>query len=253
VPAVVRASRPSVWACLALTALLGGCVGSGEVPARISGQVVGTYEEAIGPGLIMIEAGHVHDGAYVLGAHIDESGRFTVELPGAGLYGLHIFVDGYQYLPAEIEVQEHQQIVLTSPMIAWGVWMDLTGQHSWPTQPDDATLTRMPEDESPDDNPVLEDMQIAWAGDVLELTAEVSDPDGDLSRMVLAWDETTGAAYALTPPGPPDDRNNFPDGTWTSSFFSDPEHEPGVSQMRFVVSDNLCNDTDILYLTIPER
>ncbi len=237
----------------ACCALLAGCVGSGEVPTRISGQIVGDREQGLGPGLIMIEAGHVHDGAYILGGHIDDSGRFSVELPGAGIYGLHLFVDGYQYLPAEIEIAEHQQIVLTSPMISWGVWMDLTGQHSWPTQPDDATLTRMPEDESDADNPVLEGVSMAWEGDILRITADVSDPDGDLSRMVLMWDETTDAGYALVPPGAPDNRNNYPQGTWEATIYGDEAHVPGESMMRFVVSDNLCNDTDILYLPIPER
>lgn len=252
-------------ALLALLVLLLGCVGTGDLATRLSGQVVGTNEMAIGPGVVMIEIGNVHDGAYCCGGLIDESGRFSIELkPGANRYGIHLFVDGYQYLPAQIDVLEHQQIILTNPMIAWGVWMDLTGQHSWPTQPDDATLTRMPEDETKDDNPVLEDAQITWDGDLLVLTAEVTDPDGDLSRMVLAWDETTGASYALTAPGPADDRNNYPNGTWTTDFFAkleldddDPPdtklHEPGVSQIQFVVSDNMCNDTDILYLTIPER
>ena len=241
------------WVLAAGMALLCGCVGSGELTARISGQMVGTNEVALGPGLIMIEAGPVHDGAYILGGHVDEAGRFSVDLPGAGTYGLHLFVDGYQYLPAEIEVTEHQQVVLTSPMIAWGVWMDLSGQHSWPTQPDDATLTRMPEDETVEDNPVLESVSLAWNGDILEVTADVSDPDDDLSRMVLMWDETTDAGYALVAPGPPDNRNNFPQGTWDTSFFADERHVPGESMLRFVVSDNLCNDSPILYLPLPER
>lgn len=240
-------------ALLGLLPLVCACVGTGDVPARISGQVVGTFEVAIGPGLVMVEAGQVHDGAYILGGHIDESGRFTIELPGEGTYGLHIFVDGYQYLPAEIEVQEHQQIVLTSPMIAWGVWMDLTGQHAWPTQPDDATLIGMPIDETEEDNPVLEDVSMAWEGEILQITATVSDPDDDLSRMVLAWDEATGAGYGLRWPGSPDDDGNFPQGTWEFGVFEDEEHVPGESLMRFVVSDNLCNDSPILYVPIPER
>lgn len=238
---------------MTLVAILGGCVGSGEVPPRISGQIVGINDDALGPGLLMVEAGHVHDGAYILGVHIDESGRFSLELPGAGIYGLHLFVDGYQYLPAEIEVEEHQQIVLTSPMIAWGVWMDLTGEHSWPTQPDDATLTRMPSDETEEDNPVLEAVSLAWDGDLLRVTAEVSDPDDDLSRMVLMWDETTGAGYGLNWPSAPDDDGNFPQGTWELSLLEDELHVPGESMLRFVVSDNLCNDSPILYLPLPER
>ena len=247
-----RTARVASLALVLLTASLLGCPGSGNIPTRLSGQIVGEAEQPLGPRLLMIEAGHVHDGAYILGAHINEYGRFSVDLPGAGTYGLHLFVDGYQYLPAEIVIEEHQQIVLTSPMIAWGVWMDLTGQHAWPTQPDDATLTRMPTDETVEDNPVLEGITAAWTGEFLEFTADVSDPDDDLSRMVLMWDETTKAGYALVPPEGPDDRNNYPQGTWEMSIYADELHEPG-SMMRFVVSDNLCNDTPIVYVPLPER
>ena len=106
------ACRSASRALVALAVLLCGCVGSGELTARISGQMVGTNEVAIGPGLVMVEAGPVHDGAYILGGHVDEAGRFSIDLPGAGTYGLHLFVDDYQYLPAQIEITEHQQIVL---------------------------------------------------------------------------------------------------------------------------------------------
>lgn len=253
VPAVARSLRSPGWLAPALLSLITACVGSGELPARISGQIVGADEQGLGPGLILIEAGPVHDGAYILGRAIDESGRFTVDLPGGGTYGLHLFVDDYQYLPAEIEIADHQQIVLTSPMIAWGVWMDLTGEHSWPTQPDDATLTRMPEDEIVEDNPVLEGVQMAWEGDVLQITAEVSDPDDDLSRMVLVHDEATGAGYGLNAPAPADDRGNYPQGTWSLTLFADDLHVPGESRLCFVVSDNLCNDTPITCLPLPER
>lgn len=247
---VVRRALP-VFALL--TALVLGCPGSGNIPTRISGQIVGEFQQPLGPGLIMIESGNVHDGAYVQGGEINEQGRFSIDLEyGAGTYGLHLFVDDYQYVPAEIVIEEHQQIVLTSPMISWGVWMDLTGQHAWPTQPDDATLTRMPTDETLDDNPRLESVSVAWEGEFLHVVAEVSDPDDDLSRMVLMYDETTGAGYALVPPDGPDERNNYPQGTWEMTIFADEEHEPG-SIMTFVVSDNLCNDTPIVYLHLPER
>ena len=258
---IVRAHRSAPLLLVALAVLLGGCMGSGEIPTRISGQIVGSNEEGLGPGLVMIEWGPVHDGAYQLGGHIDESGRFSIDLPRGGTWGLHLFVDDYQYVPVEIEIMEHQQIVLTNPMVAWGVWMDLTGQHSWPTQPDDSTLTRMPEDETTEDNPVLESVTLAWEGDLLHVAADVSDPDDDLSRMVLMWDETTGAGSALEKPGPPDDQNNYPQGIWETSFFADFDdddgdddlHIPGESELHFVVSDNLCNDTQILKMPIPDR
>ncbi|HJN77495.1 MAG TPA: hypothetical protein QGF58_26475 [Myxococcota bacterium] len=230
-----------------LALLLSGCVGSGEIPARVSGQIVDEYEAPLGPGLVMIEFGPVHDGAYQLGALIDDDGRFTVDLPSGGTWGLHLFTDGYQYLPAEITIEDHQQVILTSMMISWGVWMDLTGEPSWPTQPTDATLVRMPVDETIDDNPVMDEVSVEDAGDgYLELTADVWDPDEDLSRMVLAYDSATGTGYALNPPEAPDTKGNYPDGTYSTLAIED--SELGDGPWYFVVSDNMCNDTDIWIL-----
>ncbi len=234
----------------ALIALL-ACVGDGKISARISGQIVDEYERPLGPGLIMIESGPVHAGAYQLGGLIDEDGRYSVDLPAGGTWGLHLFTDGYQYLPAEITIEDHQQVILTSMMISWGVWMDLTGEPSWPTQPTDATLVGMPVDETVDDNPVLEDAFITAVGsDYLELTAEVWDPDGDLSRMVLAYDPGTGGGYALNSPEAPDAQGNYADGTFTALVTVDPDRDPDLP-WYFVVSDNMCNDTDILVVPMP--
>lgn len=233
--------------------LLAACVGTGELQARVSGQLVGEEEAPIGPGLVLIEDGHVHEGSYVLGARVDDAGRFEKDLPGGGIWGLHLFVDDYQYLPAEIEIADHQQVILTNTMVEWGVWMDLSGQPTWPAQPTDDRLIRMPLDDIVEDNPVLDDVTMAWAGDdLLSITAETHDPDGDLSRMILAYDAASGNGYALNPPSSPSEDGNYPDGAYTLSVYSDPSWVPGESRWYFVVSDMMCNDTDIRVETLPE-
>lgn len=243
-------ARSVLW----LGACLGGCVGSGDLPIRVSGQIVDEHEAPLGPGLVLVESGQVHAGTYVLGTPIDEDGRWELELPAPGAYGLHLFRDRYQYLPAQIEVEEHQQVILTSMMIDWGTWMDLTGEPAWPSQPTDATLVALPPDDNRADDPQLLDLQLAYDGpNLLEITAEVFDPDEDLSRMVLAWDVATGASFALNPPGPVGPDGLFPNGTYTAKALLDERHEPGVSEWWFVVSDNTCNDTDILKLVLPTR
>ncbi len=240
---------PTPW----MLALL-GCVGTGELEASVSGQIVGIDYGALGPGLVLIETGAIHEGAYQYGAYIGDDGRFTRYLPVGGEYGLHLFADGYQYLPIGIEIDDNQQVVLTSTMVAWGVWMDLTGQPTWPTQPSDDRLIRMPWDDIVEDNPVIDEVSIEWLdSETLQLTAEVWDPDGDLSRMILAYDHTTGAGMTLNPPGPPDSRGDYPDGTYTAMALVDAEHVRGESLWSFVVSDNMCNDTKIWEMVLPER
>jgi len=231
-----------------------GCVGSGEVTASVSGQIVGGDERPLGPGLVLVERGPVHAGAYETGALIYENGKFNVQLSSGGTFGIHIFHDEYSYLPAEITIDDHQQVIMTSLMVAWGVWMDLTGLPTWPDQPTDATLIRMPWDDIKEDNPIFEDISIGYgAGDLIEITADVTDPQNDLSRMVLAYDEATGGGYAMNPPSAPDEQGNYPNGRYTLKAFIDERHEPGESKWYFVVSDNLCNNTPIVTLTLPPR
>ena len=239
-------------ATLLATLLTLGCVGSGDVQTRVSGQIVGEDGNPLGPGLIMVERGPVHAGAYETGGLIDTTGRFSVDLDGGDTYGLHLFHSTYQYLPLEIAVEDSQQVALTSMMVAWGVWMDLTGQPTWPDQPSDATLIRMPVDEEKADNPVIDDIQFKWtSSEMIEITAKVHDPDHDLSRMVLAYDPATHSGYALNPPSPPDASGNYPDGTYTLKVFVDERHVPGKSKWHFIVSDNMCNNPPIVIKTMP--
>lgn len=233
--------------------LFAGCVGSGELQTRVSGRIVDEDENPLGPGVVLIERGPVHAGAYELGTPIDDEGRWAADLPSGGTWGIHLFVDDYQYVPLEITIADHQQVVIRNTMADWGTWMDFTGQTTWPTQPADDTLLRMPVDDTTVDNPILGDVTMAWEGDLLHVTADVTDPDGDLSRMVLAYDTVTGGGYALNPPSPPDSDGNYPNGTYDMLVYADPKHVPGESQWMFVVSDNMCNETQIRLVTLPER
>lgn len=237
--------------CLAIGGL--GCVGSGDVPTRVSGQIVGEDERPLGPGLVLMEKGPVHDGAYEAGALIDDRGKFVTELGSGGTWGIHIFHDDYSYLPLEITIDDQQQVILTSVMVQWGMWLDLTGEPTWPDQPADQTLIRMPIDDLFDDNPVLERLDMAYDGEFLVITASVSDPNHDMSRMVLAYDETTGAGFALNPPSAPDIEGNYPNGEYTMKVFVDERHVPGESKWWFILSDNLCNNSPIKQVTMPPR
>ena len=233
---------------------LAGCVGSGDVQTQVSGQMVGDDEKPIGPGLVLIERGKVHEGTYEVGGVIDADGRFTIDLPSGGTWGIHIFHDKYTYLPAEFELEEHQQIVLTSPMIAWGVWLDLTGLPTWPDQPTDPALIRMPWDDNTADNPTLSNLKMTWLSNtLLEVSIDANDPDNDLSRMILAVNTATGAGYALNPPGPPSDKGFYPNGTYTLKVYAEARDVPGESTWYFVVSDDLCNNSAILEATLPPQ
>ncbi len=229
------------------------CAGDGALETLVSGQIVGVDETPIGPGLVLVEKGPVHDGSYQLGGKISRRGRFTIELTGGGTWGLHLFHDDYTYLPMEITIEEHQQVVLTSMNVKWGVWMDLTGMPTWPDQPSDARLVRMPPDDNFDDNPVIRDLTMTYVtADIVEITADVYDPDSDLSRLILVHDAETGGGWAMNPPSPPDSAGNYPNGIYTLTVYLDARHQPGTSKWLFVVSDNNCNNSPILERVLPE-
>ncbi len=230
-----------------------GCVGSGDVPTRVSGQIVGESERPLGPGLVLFEKGPVHEGAYERGALVDDGGKFVVELASGGTWGIHIFHDDYSYLPLEITISDQQQVTLTSVMVQWGMWLDLTGEPTWPDQPDDQTLIRMPVDDLAGDNPVIDAIEMNYAGELLEISATVHDPDNDLSRMVLAYDVATGAGFALNPPSPPNEKGDYPNGTYTMKVFLDDAHVPGETEWQFIVSDNLCNNSPVHTMIMPTR
>ena len=244
----VSRSLALLWAAAALL----GCVGSGELTTRVSGQIVGEDEKPIGPGLVLLERGPVHQGTYQFGAVIGVDGRFTLEIPSGGLFGIHLFHNDYQYLPAEFRMDTHQQIVITSPMVAWGDWMDRSGMPTWPNQPADPVLVRMPVDDNVKDNPTLRDITMTWTSpELLEISAVAEDPDNDLSRMILTHNTATGAGLALNPPGPPTPEGLYPNGKYTLKVFRDPRDRPGESVWYFVVSDNNCNNSPIYQRILP--
>jgi hypothetical protein len=239
---------------LTVLVLVAGCVGSGDVPAQVSGRIVDDAELPAGPGLVMIEKGPVQQGSFQIGALIDADGRFTAELTEGGTWGLHIYYnETYTYLPVEITIDDHQQVVLLNNMISWGTWLDLTGQPTWPDQPDDATLIRMPFDDNLADNPSIGDITMSYrnGGELIDVTVDAADPDGDLSRMILAYDLTTGAGLAMSPPAPPDPDGNYPSGVYSLTVFVDPAHVPGQSQWQFIAVDHLCNNSPIYTFTMP--
>lgn len=237
---------------LTLAWLAQACVGSGELPATLSGQIVGSDDRPLGPGMVMVERGKVHAGSYEGGTLIDKDGKFSVPLPRGGTWGIHLFHSDYSYVPIEVTIDPHQQVGLTNLMVSWGVWMDLTGQPSWPDQPDDTRLVRMPADDNKADNPVLSNIQMSYPSkSLMEITANVFDPNGDLSRMILVHDTATGAGYALNPPSPPDAKGRYPNGKYALKVLLDPRHVPGKSLWYFVVSDNMCNNSPIIPVAMP--
>ena len=83
-------------------------------------------------------------------------------------------------------------------------------------------------------------------GKVTFVKMDVADPNNDLGPQVLAFNSTTGRAYAMEPPQRVRDlKANFPQGVYQLAVDT-PTAPINPRDWHFVVADHQCNTTDIL-------
>lgn len=199
----------------------------------------------VGPGVVFIERGHVQQGVFKRAGLIDEDGRFAVELPAPGIYGVHTYVADYIYLPLEVEVGEGVITSIAQPAIAWQVFRNAGAWSVDGRQPSDISQLKPPPDTDQSDDPVIANPKVEFSPpDVIQLSLDVYDPDGNLSRQVLAYFPPTGDGIQLNAPAPPVNEN-YPNGTYTATFFV-PEGADPMSPWVFVAADHFCSVSEIL-------
>ena len=70
--------------------------------------IMGTVKNEAGkplPGLALLEKGEIHNNKWERGALVGADGRFRIELPEGGQYGLHVYSSGYIYSPEAVKVE----------------------------------------------------------------------------------------------------------------------------------------------------
>lgn len=226
------------------------CADLGEAPATgLCGRLT------VGPGIAFFEEGQVWQGTFRRCARIDEDGRFCVELPSAGTWGVHLYVGDalnygqYVYLPLEIEVGAGEITPIEQPAIAWQVFRSRGTWNVDGRQPADLSLLQPPPDPGPEDNPAIADPRVEVVGEVagkvtLRAAMDVYDPDGDLSIQTLACDTATWDGLHLNPPSAPQG-DNYPDGEYDVVYYA-PEGADECAPWVFVAADHLCNVSAIL-------
>jgi len=188
--------------------------------------VTGTVKSKSGQplsGLALLEKGEIHNNVWDRGALVDAGGRFRIELPTGGRYGLHVYSSGYIYAPNPIEVGTGKTLAIDVVLVPE------------PTRANDPVIKRagfFPGEER--------------KGKVTFVKLEVMDPNGDLGPQILAFDAATGRAYAMQPPRRIRDlKANFPNGVYQLEV--DTSAAPlNPRTWHFVVADHQCNTTDIL-------
>jgi len=188
--------------------------------------IMGTVKNEAGnplPGLALLEKGEIHNNKWERGALVGADGRFQIELPEGGQYGLHVYSSGYIYSPEAVKVETGKTLEVTvvldpEPMRANTPLIKKAGFFPWE----------------------------ARQGKVTFVKVDVVDPNGDLGPQVLAFNAATKRAYAMDPPKRITDlKANFPNGIYQLEV--DTSKGPiNPRDWHFVVADHQCNTTDIL-------
>src|SRR5207245_2429313 len=69
------------------------------------------------PRLALLEKGEIHNNVWDRGILVDASGRFTIELPGGGQYGLHVYASGYIYSPQAVRVEAGKTLEVSVTLV----------------------------------------------------------------------------------------------------------------------------------------
>jgi hypothetical protein len=188
--------------------------------------ITGTVRNKAGqplPGLALLEKGEIHNNVWDRGALVGPDGRFRIEVPSGGPYGLHVYATGYIYSPNAIKVITGKTLEVS---------VSLAPQTNRANDPLIRKVGFFPWD--------------AKQGKVTFVKVDVTDPNNDLGPQVMAFNAATGRVYAMDPPKRMRDlKANFPNGIYQIEV--DTSAGPiNPKDWHFVVADHQCNTTDVL-------
>src|SRR2546428_4393768 len=89
---------------------------AGEARTAITGTVKSKAGHPL-PGLALLEKGEIHNNVWDRGVLVDPSGRFAIELPEGGQYGLHVYSSGYIYSPQAVRVETGKTLEVTVTLV----------------------------------------------------------------------------------------------------------------------------------------
>jgi hypothetical protein len=188
--------------------------------------ITGTLKSKAGPplaGIVLFEKGEIHNNVWYRGVVVDASGRFTIEVPDGGPYGLHAYASGYIYAPQAIRAERGKTVDVSAVLVPA------------PTRANDPVIKRagfFPWE--------------ARQGKLTYVKLDAADPNDDLGPQVMAFDAGTGRVWAMDPPRRVRDlKANFPQGVYQIEV--DTSQRPiNPRDWYFVVADHQCNTSDIL-------
>ena len=210
-----------------VVALIACAVALGQPAGADAATVItGTVKSRAGQplrGLALLERGEIHNNVWDRGTLVDAQGRFRIEVATGEQYGLHVYASGYIYSPQAIRVEtgkslEVNVVLVPEPTRANDPMIKQVGFFPWEERQGKVTFVKL----------------------------DVTDPNNDLGPQVLAFNATTGRAYAMQPPRPVRDlKASFPLGVYQLEI--DTATAPANPRdWHFVVADHQCNTSDVL-------
>ncbi len=199
----------------------GGIVEDSPSGRTIVAGVMVNEEGAPLSGIVMLEQGKLFRGNFRRGGVADSAGRFAVEVPAGGQWGLHGYADGYIYHPESITVAPGK-----------------INRYRWV----------LPVDKDSQDNPSIRRITMTpnpSAGVTVAITLDAFDPRHRLSEQILALNARTGDAFVMEPPeqprwGRPLEGKRYPNGIYRATYGPLP-FGSDVNDWVFVVANEDCS------------
>src|SRR2546428_2458226 len=110
-------TRRALVALFSLLSISLALAAAGEARTAITGTVKSKAGHPL-PGLALLEKGEIHNNVWDRGVLVDANGRFTIELPEGGQYGLHVYASGYIYSPQAVRVEAGKNPPASGPPLA---------------------------------------------------------------------------------------------------------------------------------------
>ncbi len=206
--------------CLLLSCLVLSIFANSTAQAKtfVSGTVITSDGKVVASGAVALERGELHNNAFETGGVIGPDGRFKIPLPNGGLWGLHVYSEGYLYFPLQITITENQ---------------------------DNEVPVVLPLDSDTKDDPQLSDILFERRGSGgFRIRMTVRDGNDNLGPQMLAIDGVNHKSYRLVPikGDIADKKADFPEGVYVSAEIRGDLSKLDKSKWFFTAADHQCSN-----------
>ena len=184
----------------------------------VSGTAITSDGKVVASGVVALERGELHNNVFETGGVIGSDGRFKIPLPTGGLWGLHVYSEGYLYSPLQITIEENQ---------------------------DNEVPVVLPLDGNPKDDPILSNIRFeAKDSGRFRVRMTIKDSNHNLGPQMLAVDGRNYKSYRLVPikGDLANKKADFPEGEYVSAEIRGDLKTLDKSQWFFAAADHQCSN-----------